>query len=108
MTSEDKRNIAIMGAIALAAFLMLRGSGNPPAVITQTGSAADGGGSNTAPGGWIPDAGNYQLVFGPAGQPFYVVGGDTVINMPDYMLGSLSRQYIPMFGYVGVAAVGSM
>lgn len=103
MTSEEKRNTLIIGAIALAAYLLFKPApAQAVEVRTETEPA-----ESPDNGEWIPGANNPQIVFGPSGVPFIVVGGDTTINVPDIMLGSLSRQYIPMFGFAGVTAIGA-
>lgn len=109
MTDEQKRNLAILAAAAIAAYFLLRKKPQAAPVIRQGEGSTPGYGpadyENFGP--WIP--GQYQLnnIFGPGGAPFIMFGGDTEINIPDFMLGSLSRQYIPMFGFVGIAGVGA-
>lgn len=109
MTSEQKRNIAILAAAAIAAYFLLRPTQQVAPVVRQSEVSTPSYGpadyGNFGP--WIP--GQYQLnnIFGPGGAPFILFGGDTEINIPDFMLGSLSRQYIPMFGFVGIAGVGA-
>lgn len=121
MTGEQKRNIAIMGGAALLILYFLRpqNAGMPVTVQGDSVTVGDATGGDTTTnikyefgspsvgGGWVPGDTDYHLVFGPGGQPFTVIGGDTNINVPDLLLGSLSRQYIPMFGFVGVTAVGA-
>ena len=103
MTTEQKRNLFILAGVGIAAWLLLKPTEvavtevrheTPPAIAPESGE-------------WIPGQNNYQIVFG-SDQPFLVVGGDTNIHIPDAMLANLSRQYIPMFGFVGVTAVGAL
>lgn len=127
MTSEDKRNIGVMVGLGILAYLIMRPStaggssttiGGDSSTTIDNGdiSFGDIGGVNipgenypaSVPGAWIPGINLTQIVYGPSGEPFIVVGGDTNVNIPDTMFGSLSRQYIPMFGLVGVTAVGAM
>lgn len=103
MNKEQTRNVLIIGGIGLAAFFLLRKKEEVPQVIRTEVAPAESPDS----GQWIPGENNPQILYGPGGAPFIVVGGNTTINVPDVMLGALSRQYIPMFGFAGVAAIGS-
>lgn len=108
--ADKKKQAVILGIAAVGIFLLLRTGQTTPQVVQK---AADNfNGSITVPGGepssgWIPGQYEYFNIFGPNG-PMLLLGGDTTINMPDAFLASLSRAYIPMFGFVGVTGVGAL
>lgn len=118
MNGAQKRNLAAIAVVGVIIYALTRTADATPVVMSEevvqeTGNAND-------PSAWIPGVNLTQNVFGAAGVPFYfiegnksggnttILGGNTNVNIPDFMLGSLSRQYVPLFGFVGVTAVGSL
>lgn len=97
MTEQQTKQIAITGALLFFAWWLLKKNADNTVMVEVAPDAAP-----PAQTGWIPGENDPTIIWG---------GNSSTINVNvpgDFLLGSLSRQYIPMFGFTGVAAVGAM
>lgn len=111
LTKNQKVALAVGAGVIVLIWLLGRravnvGSGD---TIVQGGSVVEGGDVSiddkfkepyfiNVPGTTEP-----IIIWGDGGAPYT----DITVNIPDSMYGSLSRQYIPMFGFVGISPLGA-
>lgn len=105
MDEKQFKQILLIGAGAFVLWLFM--NRKQPDVVSVAGDNAafyENVNSEPSTDGWIPGTNSPNIVWG-GDNPYMNVN----LEIPtDFLLGSLARQYIPLFGYSGVTAVGSM
>lgn len=97
MDKKQFKQAAIIGGLLFFAWWLLKKNSENTVMVQVAPEAAP-----PAQSGWVPGENDPNIIWG---------GNNSTINVNvpgDFLLGALSRQYIPMFGFTGVAAVGAM
>lgn len=102
MNKKQFKHILIIGAGLLGLWLL---TNNKSGVIeTEVQPESQPLSTNPSVTGWIPASNDPTIIWGQPNAFF-----STTLEIPnDFLLGSLARQYIPLFGFSGVTGVGEM
>lgn len=102
MNEKQFKHIAIIGAGLLGLWLLLRQRPDTVEAVVQPENQPIS--FNPSMSGWVPGNNDPVIIWGSE-NPYF----STTLEIPDdFLLGSLARQYIPLFGFSGVTGVGEM
>lgn len=102
MNKKQFKHILIIGAGLLGLWLLARQRSDVVETVVQPENQPLS--TNPSLSGWVPGSNDPTIIWGQPNAYF-----STTLEIPDdFLLGSLARQYIPLFGFSGVTGVGEM